>query len=488
MTAKNVYLGPTIINTYNDDATYADDGSAVRGVRTEGPLRVDTAPTASTDVVRLTDLQAQVIANASILVGPYSGIPTASAANAGKFYFASDQSVFYYSDGTSWGTVTLTNLLVGTLAGRPASSSSGVFYFASDKLAMTYYTGTAWVTLGSVQWGTNANIPAAGMAGRFYYAYDQFIMYFDNGTSWQFVSAILVPTEANKLGAANNYGLVQITIDTLRLLVSDNSSYLNIGLIIYQTLANRPAAAYAGRYFHATDTNEFFYDNGTSWQTVAGPRRVSVASISNPTELASYKGNVVGELIYVVDSAAKVTLYAWGTSATINSPYVVTGNGGRWVAVAGVYSYASNAPLYDTVKIQTAPVTDPVQFSKRRTVSLGIADDSNHDIVISETLASASSPTHPALVAVTADIVISEQGGANRRYTRLAGLFDSAAQIGSTATLANISDGSGGSYTISLVLTATPTVAVRVNRNSVTSDQLSVTISTTETYTADVEA
>lgn len=69
---------------------------------------------------------------------------------------------------------------------------------------------------------------------------------------------------------------------------------------------------------------------------------ISVSDIDNPTELGSYGGDAGASMIcYEVEAAAnQITLYEWdnANSAGADSPYVVAGSSGYWVAVAGKYT------------------------------------------------------------------------------------------------------------------------------------------------------
>lgn len=71
----------------------------------------------------------------------------------------------------------------------------------------------------------------------------------------------------------------------------------------------------------------------------------SVANIDDPsTELASVSGSAAGDLgiVYEINGgsvADEYTLYAWDTeSLTANSPYIVSGSGGTWIAIGGKYT------------------------------------------------------------------------------------------------------------------------------------------------------
>lgn len=59
---------------------------------------------------------------------------------------------------------------------------------------------------------------------------------------------------------------------------------------------------------------------------------VDVADIDSPTELSAYSEGTV-----IAREGDKMTMYGWATSSTAKSPYVVAGDGGYWVAMAGQY-------------------------------------------------------------------------------------------------------------------------------------------------------
>ncbi len=68
----------------------------------------------------------------------------------------------------------------------------------------------------------------------------------------------------------------------------------------------------------------------------------AVADIDNPTELGSYSGGAVGEprLAYEIGANADAfTLYLWDSAvgSGANSPYIVSGSSGFWIAGAGRY-------------------------------------------------------------------------------------------------------------------------------------------------------
>jgi len=62
-----------------------------------------------------------------------------------------------------------------------------------------------------------------------------------------------------------------LVLDIQKSLYTMNSSIATFtnGLITQDVFANRPAPGTSGRFFYATDTGKFYYDNGTSWVSVS---------------------------------------------------------------------------------------------------------------------------------------------------------------------------------------------------------------------------
>ena len=82
--------------------------------------------------------------------------------------------------------------------------------------------------------------------------------------------------------------------------------------------------------------------------TAGSVQQVNVSDISAPdTELASKSGEDDGNVLIAVYTGSgnnAFTIYLWdSSSATTDSPFVVAGSGGHWVAVGGRYT---NEPLY----------------------------------------------------------------------------------------------------------------------------------------------
>ncbi len=80
-----------------------------------------------------------------------------------------------------------------------------------------------------------------------------------------------------------------------------------------------------------------------SASTIAALEAVAVADITNPTELNSLAGTVVGErrvAYQVVANDNLYTVYYWDSAdgAGASSPYVVAGSAGYWIAAGGRYT------------------------------------------------------------------------------------------------------------------------------------------------------
>ena len=65
------------------------------------------------------------------------------------------------------------------------------------------------------------------------------------------------------------------------------------------------------------------------------PQFATVPSIDTP-DLSAYKGYAAGNALFATD-LTYYTIYAWATAGVLNSPYVVDGDGGYWVAISGRY-------------------------------------------------------------------------------------------------------------------------------------------------------
>jgi len=65
-------------------------------------------------------------------------------------------------------------------------------------------------------------------------------------------------------------------------------NYINAREITFGLLASRPAAGVSGRYYFATDTNQFFGDNGSTWIALAPAAGSSSAAVGTFTPAIFY--------------------------------------------------------------------------------------------------------------------------------------------------------------------------------------------------------
>jgi hypothetical protein len=73
----------------------------------------------------------------------------------------------------------------GTTGARPAASAvTGAFYWDTDQSQLFYSNGTFWYAAAGLQAGTLVSRPAAGISGRYYFASDEPALYVDLVTSW----------------------------------------------------------------------------------------------------------------------------------------------------------------------------------------------------------------------------------------------------------------------------------------------------------------
>lgn len=126
-------------------------------------------------------------------------------------------------------------------------------------------------------------------------------------------------------------------------------------------------------------------DPGTSMTSV------SVTDIDDPsTELASESGAAVSDLIVVYEinggtTADEHTIYAWDTETiTANSPYIVSGSGGTWIAAGG--KYINSVQTVSQVEAEAGTSTTVRRWTAERVAqaiaALGAVDDFNQKTVI----------------------------------------------------------------------------------------------------------
>lgn len=107
----------------------------------------------------------------------------------------------------------------------------------------------------------------------------------------------------------------------------------------------------------------------------------AVANINNPAaELAGLSSISDGGLLIVYQAAAgannEYTIYSWDSSGgAVNVPYVVAGNGGNWVAVAGKYV---NSNIYRANLTLTGNLTMPDGGTIGNGVALTFDDTLNY--------------------------------------------------------------------------------------------------------------
>lgn len=113
----------------------------------------------------------------------------------------------------------------------------------------------------------------------------------------------------------------------------------NVGaeLVIKDVIASRPAAAYAGRIFYASDTGNVYRDNGTTWDLIA--------PIPNATPESHALGMTHGQLLNFGALEELTTIAAAATStSTIQIPA-----GGIVLAVSTLVTVAPTTAVTMTV-------------------------------------------------------------------------------------------------------------------------------------------
>lgn len=78
-------------------------------------------------------------------------------------------------------------------------------------------------------------------------------------------------TQAQVESATLQIGEAAFATDTKALYLGDGVGKNYIGKVLSDTFANRPTAGVSGRMFYATDTDDLYLDNGSSWILVGGP-------------------------------------------------------------------------------------------------------------------------------------------------------------------------------------------------------------------------
>jgi len=134
-------------------------------------------------------------------------------------------------------------------------------------------------------------------------------------------------------------------------------------VILEDVLANRPPAGIQGRLFHATDTDEWYYDNGTSWEladTEYESTDVTVLSVSTG--------------IVLVDTITGLTINVQGTGLTVDeSTTGITINGNT----TGVSIYNASTGLSVNLSGTDISVTYSTTGITINTATTGLIIDSS---------------------------------------------------------------------------------------------------------------
>ena len=127
------------------------------------------------------------------------------------------------------------------------------------------------------------------------------------------------------------------TDDEKELWVGDGSNNLLVGRAILDTIGNIPTAAVAGRFFYATDTDELFVDNGSSWD------EISFDIAGTEDNLVSLDANGKPQDSGVaVDDAGTTTADLW-TASKIQTEIDNAVEGRSWKEPASVMGLVGNA-------------------------------------------------------------------------------------------------------------------------------------------------
>ncbi len=99
-------------------------------------------------------------------------------------------------------------------------------------------------------------------------------------------------------------GLLEILQGNLlwRQIVNSNFEDLDENRILVGTLGARPAFGNAGRFYYATDTNEFFHDDGAAWVLLNG----ASAALTTKGDVLGHDGTSVDRLPVGADGQALV--------------------------------------------------------------------------------------------------------------------------------------------------------------------------------------
>lgn len=101
----------------------------------------------------------------------------------------------------------------------------------------------------------------------------------------------------------------------------------NAAMYLQGIATARPAAGTVGRYYYATDTNVFSYDDGTGWRTVAHPNALAGTTLNNMTLTGTTVlpstttiGTVTGTEIGYLSGITSAVQTQINTKAPTNSP------------------------------------------------------------------------------------------------------------------------------------------------------------------------
>lgn len=132
----------------------------------------------------------------------------------------------------------------------PSNPTEGQLFYNLNTGLFYLYDGTQWIVIGpttvptdlrgygTVLYGLLADRPAFGVVGRLYYCTDTDYIFLDTGTAWVPIKKKFSDEEFNFSGA---------------------------GVIVINTLSNRPTFGIEGRIFYASDSGETYLDTGTEW-------------------------------------------------------------------------------------------------------------------------------------------------------------------------------------------------------------------------------